>query len=72
MFGVGERPVRITKAENALLAQANLTDGILAAQATLNSTLNPSYDNQTSAETRLHLARVLLGRALAQFQDSVD
>ncbi len=72
MFGVGERPVRITQAESALLAQANLADGVLAAQAALNSTLEPSYDNQTSAETRLHLARVLLGRALAQFQDSVD
>jgi carbon-monoxide dehydrogenase medium subunit len=72
MFGVGERPVRITQAESALLAEANLRDGILAAQATLKNTLNPSYDNHTSAETRLHLARVLLGRALAQFQNSVD
>jgi carbon-monoxide dehydrogenase medium subunit len=72
MFGVGERPVRTTQAENAILANASLKDGIVAAQATLSSTLEPSSDNHTSAETRLHLARVLLGRALAQFQDSVN
>lgn len=72
MFGVGERPIRITQAEKAVLARATLKEGIVAAQATLSSTLEPSYDNHTSAETRLHLARVLLGRALVQFQDSVE
>lgn len=72
MFGIADRPMRIYAAEKALLSAANLKEGIAAAQATLAKALEPPSDNQTRSETRLHLARVLLGRALAQFDDAVD
>jgi carbon-monoxide dehydrogenase medium subunit len=72
MFGIADRPMRIYAAEKALLSAANLKEGIAAAQATLATALEPPSDNQTSSETRLHLARVLLGRALAQLDDAVD
>jgi carbon-monoxide dehydrogenase medium subunit len=72
MFGIADRPLRIDAAEKALLSAANLKEGIAAAQATLAKALEPPSDNQTSSEARLHLARVLLGRALAQFDDAVD
>jgi len=71
LFGVGDRPMRMTRAERALVVGLDHKAGITAAQATLDADLVPSSDNQASAETRLHLARVLLGRALAQFQDAV-
>jgi carbon-monoxide dehydrogenase medium subunit len=71
LFGVGDRPMRMTRAERALVVGLDHKAGITAAQATLDADLAPSSDNQASAETRLHLARVLLGRALAQFQDAV-
>jgi carbon-monoxide dehydrogenase medium subunit len=72
MFGIADRPMRIDAAEKSLLSAANLKEGIAAAQATLAKALEPPSDNQTSSETRLHLARVLLGRALAQLDDAVD
>jgi carbon-monoxide dehydrogenase medium subunit len=72
LFGVGDRPIRMTRAERALVDGLDYKTGITAAQATLDADLAPSSDNQASAETRLHLARVLLGRALTQFQDAVD
>jgi carbon-monoxide dehydrogenase medium subunit len=72
MFGIADRPMRIYAAEKALLSAANLKEGIAAAQATLAKALEPPSDNQTRSETRLHLARVLLGRALAQLDDAVD
>jgi carbon-monoxide dehydrogenase medium subunit len=72
MFGIADRPMRIYAAEKALLSAANLKEGIAAAQATLAKALEPPSDNQTSSETRRHLARVLLGRALAQLDDAVD
>lgn len=72
LFGVADRPVRMLRAEQALIAAAGLEAGIIAAQATLADDLRPSSDNQASAETRLHLARVLLGRALLKFKPEVD
>ena len=42
-----------------------LMDRIAPAQAALSGDLQPSGDLNASAATRLHLARVLLGRALA-------
>jgi aerobic carbon-monoxide dehydrogenase medium subunit len=72
LFGVGDRPVRMRRAEQALVASARLDEGIAAAQATLEKDLAPLSDNQASADTRLHLARVLLRRALLQFQPVMD
>jgi aerobic carbon-monoxide dehydrogenase medium subunit len=72
LFGVGDRPVRMRRAEQALVVSARLDEGIAAAQATLEKDLAPLSDNQASAATRLHLARVLLQRALLQFQPVMD
>ena len=48
-------------------AAAALPEGIAAAQARLGDDLDPSGDLQAAPATRLHLARVLLGRALQEF-----
>jgi carbon-monoxide dehydrogenase medium subunit len=72
LFGVGDRPVRMRRAEQALVASARLDEGIAAAQATLEKDISPLSDNQASADTRLHLARALLRRALLQFQPVMD
>jgi len=72
MFGIADRPLRIGAAEDAVVAAATLKEGIAAAQATLADALEPPSDNQTSSETRLHLARVLLGRALAQLENAAE
>ncbi len=55
-FAVGDGP---TAAPHAAAAH-----GIAAAQAALASDLDPCSDLNASSATRLHLARVLLGRAL--------
>ena len=68
LFGVGDRPIRMRRAEQALVTSVRLKEGIAAAQVTLEKDIAPSSDNQASAATRLHLARVLLQRALLQFQ----
>ena len=72
MFGVADTPMRIVSAEDARVSAANLKEGIAAAQATLSVALEPPSDNHASSETRLHLSRVLLGRALGQFQNAVE
>ena len=58
-FAVGTRAVLAVHAA-AALAQ----DGLAAAQAALAQDLEPHDDLQASAATRLHLARVLLGRVV--------
>lgn len=64
-FSVGSTPVRALHAEAALTGTV-LGDGdIEAARRALGEDLSPSDDVQVSAETRMHLASVLLGRQLA-------
>ena len=53
-FGVGDRPV---------VVEADSVDGILSK---LDAGLKPRADLQASAETKLHLAKVLARRVLAQ------
>jgi carbon-monoxide dehydrogenase medium subunit len=72
LFGVGDRPIRMRPAEQVLVGSARLDEGIAAAQTTLEKDFAPLSDNQASAATRLHLARVLLQRALLQFQPVMD
>lgn len=60
-MAVGNGPVM------ARHAAAALPQGIAAAQAALAQDLDPAGDLQASPATRLHLARVLLGRTLAAF-----
>lgn len=65
-FGVGERAA-LCPAAAQILAQP-ITDASLAqAQAALARDLRPQNDHQASSATRLHLARVLLARCVAEF-----
>jgi aerobic carbon-monoxide dehydrogenase medium subunit len=65
-FAVGAVPKLATKAAAHLTGQP-ITDAALAeAQAALADDLEPHDDLHASAATRLHLARVLLRRALAE------
>lgn len=63
-FGAGDRPLLAEQAAQALIAGK----GIGAAQATLDSELSPSDDGECSAKTKMHLARVLLGRVIAAME----
>ena len=61
-FGVGDRPQRATGFEKALEAQSSV-DGSLAR---LDADLEPRPDLHASAAMKLHLAKVLAGRALGE------
>lgn len=64
MMGVGDTPLRCASAE-ALLTGKQLSDAVASEAVTAACTLlEPRRDLQASAEYRLHLAEVLLGRAL--------
>lgn len=63
-FGVGLAPVVATQAMEALARGA----GVDAAIAALDEDLDPPSDLQASPEMKLHLARVLLRRALGSAQ----
>ena len=60
-FAVGTKPILATHAATAAKTS------IAAAQDALAKDLDPPADLYHSAATKLHLARVLLGRALAQW-----
>ena len=60
-FGVGTRPILATH------AAAAAKTSIVAAQDALARDLDPPADLYHSGATKLHLARVLLGRALARW-----
>ena len=63
-FGVGDRPVE-AKAAAAALQREPAAGRVAAAQAALARDLDPPGDLQADGATKLHLARVLLGRAAA-------
>jgi len=64
-LGVGATPVA-AQAAMSMLEGAPLTpERIAAAQASLEQDLSPSADIYTSSAGKLHLSRVLLGRALS-------
>jgi carbon-monoxide dehydrogenase medium subunit len=64
LFGVGERPVIAERAMAAISGQQVLGSTVAAAQAALDADLDPLSDQHGSAQTKRHLARVLLARAL--------
>lgn len=64
-LGIGGTPVLATRAAAALEGRAPDAQAIADAQAALEGELEPTADLHCSGATRLHLARVLLGRALA-------
>lgn len=64
-LGVGAIPVLARHAMAAIEGKAADAAAIAAAQHELSKDLSPNGDLYTSAEAKLHLARVLTGRALA-------
>ncbi len=64
-LGVGDTPVVAAGAMAKLEGQRATPEAIAAAQTALEQDLDPVPDLYHSAATKLHLARVLLGRALA-------
>jgi len=67
-FGVGDRPV-LAEATRRVIAGGG---GIADAQATLGRDLAPTGDAECAGATKLHLARVLLGRAMAALRTRGD
>lgn len=63
-FGAGDRPLLADAAAEAIVSGK----GIAAAQAALEYALSPSDDGECSAKTKMHLARVLLGRVVAAME----
>ncbi|AML51823.1 FAD binding domain-containing protein [Falsihalocynthiibacter arcticus] len=68
LFSVGNKPTRAVGAQAALIGRALDGASISAAQAALGDDLDPSDDPQFPASMRVHLARVLLGRVLANLK----
>ncbi len=64
-LGVGATPVRAHRAAASLEGKAYGPQTVAAVQAALGDDLDPLPDLYHSAATKLHLARVLTGRALA-------
>lgn len=65
-FAVGDRPTLATKAAALLTGQPITPAVIAAAQAALASELHPHNDQNGTPAMRLHLAGVLLARAMAK------
>lgn len=68
LFSVGNRPTRAVAAQAALTGRAIDDVSIAAAQAALSDDLAPSDELNFPASMRMHLARVLLGRILANLE----
>lgn len=68
-FGVGNTPVRAHAAEAALTGTTGEATALAAAVAALDDDLAPTADLHTSAESKRHLAGVLLRREVASVID---
>ncbi|NRB17036.1 MAG: FAD binding domain-containing protein [Rhodobacteraceae bacterium] len=68
LFSVGTRPTRAVAAQAALMGRVIDDASIADAKAALGDDLDPPDDLQFPATMRLHLARVLLGRILANLE----
>lgn len=66
-LGAGDRPILATTAADALNGQPNNEATIKAAQEALDADLDPMSDLNGPPEMKMHLARVLTKRALAEF-----
>lgn len=69
-LAVGDRPVLAAGAMAALQGRAPDDAAVRAAQEALAGDLDPPGDLQADPATKLHLARVLLGRSIAQLRES--
>lgn len=65
-FGAGDQPILAKSANAALNGQPNNEDTIKKAQDALDADLDPMPDLNGPAEMKMHLARVLTKRALAE------
>lgn len=65
-FGAGDQPILAKSACAALNGQPNNEDTIKKAQEALDADLDPMPDLNGPAEMKMHLARVLTKRALAE------
>ena len=64
-FSIGQKPTLAQTASSRLIGQPLEPDTVAAAQDALTSDLDPPDDVQASSALRLRLARVLLGRIVA-------
>jgi len=62
-LGAGQTPL-LARAAMAACEGRSASDAIAAASEAVAADLDPAGDDEVSAATRLHLARVLTGRAL--------
>jgi carbon-monoxide dehydrogenase medium subunit len=69
-LAVGDRPVLAVNAMAALQGRAPDAEAVRAAQDALARDLDPSGDLQADPATKMHLARVLLGRSIAHLRQS--
>jgi carbon-monoxide dehydrogenase medium subunit len=65
-FGAGDRPILAATANAALEGKSYGDETVAAAQAALENDLDPMPDLNGSVATKMHLARVLTGRALKE------
>jgi carbon-monoxide dehydrogenase medium subunit len=65
-FGVGATPLLARNAASALEDRAHSAATVADAQRALDGDLAPIDDIHHSAAARMHLARVLMGRVVAQ------
>jgi len=70
-FGVGDRPLRAAQFERALDGQSVTAKTVDAALPKLDADLDPRADFHGTAATKLHLAKVLVGRVLAKMEGVV-
>ena len=71
-FGVGDVPVIAAGAMAALAGRPGTKASIAAAQAALDDDLDPPADLNGGADTKRHLARVLLARAIHRLVDGEE
>lgn len=71
-FAAGPTPMRARAAEAVLIGRDLTDDAIAAAQAALSDDIAPDDDAHMTAAARMHLARVLLRRQLAQIRLSMS
>jgi aerobic carbon-monoxide dehydrogenase medium subunit len=71
-LGISDRPVRAFKAEALLNAVVSPSDSVIdAAVASLKNELEPLADLTHSEESKLHLAGVLLKRAMTRISNTI-
>ena len=70
LLAVADTAVLARRAMAALQGQTLSASTIAAAQQALSADLIPNGDLQADAATKIHLARVLLGRSLQALQKS--